>query len=160
MHVEPQVEHRWLENLLGDWTMETEFDMGGDTPMDNTFGTERVRLLGEVWVLCEMEGGMPGGDTAQSQMAIGYDQQQKSFVGTFISSCMTNLWVYTSGELDDAGKVLTLNTTGQSFTGQGMVPYQDIIEIVDKDHRILHARMLDENEVWHQFMTTRYTRQK
>ena len=73
---------------------------------------------------------------------------------------MTNLWVYTSGELDDAGKVLTLNTTGQSFTGQGMVPYQDIIEIVDKDHRILHAKMLDENEVWHEFMTTRYTRQK
>lgn len=158
MHVEPQVEHRWLENLLGEWTIETEVDMGAEKPMPASVGKESVRQLADIWVLCDMEGGMPGDGTARSQMTLGYDTQAKSFVGSFISSCMAYLWVYTSGTLDDAGTTLTLNTTGPSFTGNGVSQYQDIIEIVDEDHRILHAMMLDESEVWQEFMTTRYIR--
>ncbi|QDU77306.1 hypothetical protein Pan97_43730 [Bremerella volcania] len=160
MHVEPQVEHNWLENLLGEWTLESEADMSPDMPKQTSVGIELVRKLGDVWVLCEMELEMPGGDTAKSQMTLGYDPQAKSFVGSFISSCMCHLWIYSSGTLDDAGKVLTLDATGPSFSGEGMSQYQDVIEIVDEDHRILHARLLDENEVWQEFMTTRYTRKK
>ncbi|MBA2114361.1 DUF1579 domain-containing protein [Bremerella alba] len=160
MHVEPQVEHRWLENLLGDWTIEAEMDMGPGKPRETSVGKESVRLLGEVWVLCDMESDMPEGSTALSQMALGYDPQQKSFVGSFVSSSMATLWIYGGGTLNDAGNQLTLNTTGPSFTGEGMSQYQDVIEIVDKDHRILHSFMLDENEVWQEFMTAKYTRQQ
>lgn len=160
MHADPQVEHRWLENLLGEWTIETVTDMGSDDSNQTSVGTERVSMLGDVWVVCELQWGMPTGGTALSQMTLGYDTQAKSYVGSFVSSCMTHLWVYTSGALDDEGKRLTLNTTGPSFTGNGTSQFQDIIEIVDEDHRILHAMMLDENEVWHEFMTSRYTRKK
>jgi len=160
MHVEPQIEHRWLENLLGDWTVEAEMEMGPDKPRETSAGKESVRQLGDLWVLCDIESSLPGGGTMLSQMTIGYDPQAKAFVGTFVSTCMAYLWVYHSGTLDDAGKVLTLNATGPSFTGEGMSQYQDVIEIVDDDHRILHALMLDENEVWQEFMTTRYTRTK
>lgn len=160
MHADPQVEHRWLENLVGDWTIETETDMGPDDPNQPSTGTERVRMLGDVWVVCELQWGMPGGSTALSQMTLGYDSEAKSYVGSFVSSCMTYLWIYTSGALDDVGKKLTLNTTGPSFSGNGTGQFQDIIEVVDEDHRILRGMMLDENEVWHEFMTSKYTRKK
>lgn len=160
MHVEPLVEHRWLENLLGDWTIETDMDMGPNQLKGTSVGKESVRLLGDLWVLCDMESEMPEGDMALSQMTLGYDPQKKSFVGSFVSSCMAHLWVYEYGTLDDAGKTLTLNATGPSFTGDGMSQFQDVIEIVNKDCRILHALMLDENEVWQEFMTAKYTRKK
>ena len=42
---------------------------------------------------------------------------------------MTHLWVY-DGALDAAGKVLTLDAEGPSFTGDGTTAkYQDVIEI-------------------------------
>ncbi len=160
MHVEPQVEHRWLENLVGEWTLESEADMGPDQQTYKTVGKERVQMLGEVWAFCEMESGVPDGEIAYSQMTLGYDPRAKSFVGTFVTSCMTYLWVYANGVLDDAGKVLTLNAVGPKFFGDGITQYQDVIEIVDDDHRILRGMMLDENEVWQEFMTTRYTRKR
>lgn len=160
MQVEPQVEHQWLDNLLGDWTTKMESDLCPDKPNEPSSGTEKVKRLGDVWVLCDMEWPMPDGQTAISQMTLGYDPQKKTFVGTFVSSCMTHLWVYESGTLDDAGKVLTLNSTGPNFNGTGMTQFQDIIEIVDEDHRLLRAMMLDENEVWQEFMVTSYIRNR
>ena len=44
-------------------------------------------------------------------MTLGYDPVQKRFVGTFIGSMMTHMWIY-NGTLDAAGKVLTLDTEG------------------------------------------------
>ena len=43
---EPTSQHRWLHQLLGDWTCESTADMGtGEAPMQGT-GTEHVRALG------------------------------------------------------------------------------------------------------------------
>lgn len=159
MHVEPQVEHNWLENLVGKWNMEAEMDMGPDKPQDHSRGVEYVRQLGDVWVICEGEWENPGGGVGRSMMTLGFDTNQKSFVGSFVGSMMTHLWTYDRGSLDDAGRVLTLNSTGPNFSGQGMSQYQDIIEIVDVDHRVLRSQVLDENEVWQHFMTANYTRQ-
>jgi hypothetical protein len=91
-------------------------------------------------------------------MTLGYDPGQKRFVGTFIGSMMTHLWIY-SGRLDDAGKVLTLDTEGPDFSGgPDLVPYQDIIEFVNDDHRILKSQLRDKDGNWQQFMTADYRR--
>ncbi len=63
---------------------------------------------------------MPGGDPATMLMSLGYDPAKKRFVGTWIGSMMTNLWVY-DGELDPTGKILTLNAEGPSFTDKDKV---------------------------------------
>ena len=111
MHAEPQKEHKWLEQLVGDWTTEMEGSGGPDQPPMKHTGTETVRSLG-VWVQCE--GVMPGDVAMKTVMTLGYDPAKKKFVGTFIGSMMTNLWVY-EGELDATGKVLTLDAEGPSF---------------------------------------------
>jgi hypothetical protein len=57
----------------------------------------------------------------------GYDPQQR-YVGTWIGSMMTHLWVY-DGAPDAAGRVLTLHTEGPHMAAEGqMAQYKDVIE--------------------------------
>ena len=157
---EPQKEHQWLLRLVGEWTYETEAIVQPGKPPEKFAGTESVRSLGSVWVLCEGWGEMPGGGTATTIMTLGYDPVNKRFVGTFIGSMMTNLWVY-DGELDPAAKVLTLDSEGPSFTTEGkMAKYRDVIEIKTDDHRVLTSNFLGDEGEWHHFMTANYRRKK
>jgi hypothetical protein len=156
---EPQAEHKWLEQLVGEWEWEMDAAMGADQPESKHSGTESVKSL-TVWVQCHGTHGMPDGNPALTVMTIGYDTAKKKFVGTFIGSMMTHLWVY-EGELDAAGKVLTLAADGPSFTDPTQTTkYQDKIEVVSPDHRILTSQALGGDGQWHQFMTAHYRRKK
>jgi hypothetical protein len=160
MHAEPQQEHQWLQKLVGDWTSEAECSMGPDKPMEKFTGTESVRSIGGLWMMCEGRGEMPGGGTATTVMTLGYDPVKKRYVGTFLGSMMTHLWIY-EGELDPSGKVLTLDTEGPSFTGDGkMAKYKDVIEFKSDDHRVLSSHALGDDGQWHGFMTAHYRRTK
>ena len=155
----PQQEHHWLDRLVGEWTSEMECVMGPGQPATKSRGTESVRSLGGLWTIGEGTGEMPEGGTAISVMTLGYDPKAGRFVGTFIASVMTYLWTY-SGSLDESGKVLALDAEGPSFTGEGTAKYQDRIEFVDDDHRILTSQMLGEDGEWNRFMTAHYHRKK
>ena len=72
---------------------------------------------------------------------------------------MTHLWRY-DGSLDAAGRILTLDTEGPSWTGDGTAKYKDIIEIVSDDHRTLTSRMLGDDGQWNEFMKAHYRRVK
>src|SRR5262245_66093699 len=86
MQAEPQKEHQWLQQLVGDWTFESECVMGPEQPPSKFMGTESVRSLGALWVLCEGRGEMPGGGMATTLMTLGYDPAKKRYVGTFVGS--------------------------------------------------------------------------
>ena len=61
------------------------------------------------------------------------------------------------GALDAAGKMLTLDTEGPSFTGYGsLVPYLDIIEIESDDYWALKSRAPDKERTWVEFMMAHY----
>ena len=156
MNVEIQREHQWLQKLVGEWTFENECVMGPDQPPMKAVGTDSVRSLGGVWVLCEGRCEMPSGGPMMSIMTLGYDPARKRFVGTFIASVMTFLWIYDGGL---TGDTLTLDADGPSFTGDGkLVKYQDIIEIKSDDHRTLTSQSLGADGKWHRFMTVNYRR--
>ena len=158
MHTEPQQEHQWLQQIVGEWTSEMEATMAPGQPPAKFSGKDRVRSLGGLWVICEGEGEMPDGDTGYTIMTLGYDPAKKRFVGTFIGSMMAGMWLY-EGQL--AGNVLTLDTEGPSFADPNkMAKYQDILEIVGPDHRILKSRTLGEDGAWTEFMTANYRRTK
>jgi uncharacterized protein YndB with AHSA1/START domain len=160
MAAQPQPEHQWLEKLLGEWTYEHEASMQPGQPAIKLKGSETVRSLGGLWTVGEGQGEMPGGSTARSVMTLGYDPQRSRFVGTFVASMMTHLWLY-EGSLDPAGKVLTLDTEGPNFgPGGGMRKYQDVISFRSDDHRTLTSRMLGDDGQWHEFMIANYRRKK
>lgn len=157
---EPQKEHQWLQRLVGEWTYETEAVMGPDQPPMKSQGTESVRSLGGLWTLGEGQGEMPDGSPATTLMTLGYDPQKGRFVGTWIGSMMTNLWVY-DGELEADGRTLSLYSEGPSMSGDGtMGKYRDAIEMVGDDERIMTAAWQGEGGSWNQFMTMRYRRKK
>ena len=128
-------------------------------------GTESVRSLGGVWTIGEGKGEMPGGGTGYTVMTLGYDPAKKRFLGAFIGSMMTHLWIY-DGSLDESGKILTLDAEGPGFTADGgivegkMVKYQDIIEFKSDDHRTLSSRMLTDAGEWVGIMSADYHRAK
>jgi hypothetical protein len=158
MQVEPQNEHKWLQQLAGNWIFEGECNMGPDAPPMKSNGNDHTQMLGELWALREWEHVMPEGPSGKSLMTIGFDPDRKRFVGTFISSMMTYMWTY-EGELDPSGKVLTLNAEGPSFAGDGsMAKYQDIIEITGPSEHQFYSQSLGPDGKWNRFMTTTFRR--
>jgi hypothetical protein len=72
---------------------------------------------------------------------------------------MTHLWPY-FGSLDASNGILTLDSEGPSFSGDGtMAKYQDVIEFITQDHRTLTARVQSADGAWQQFMVAHYRRQ-
>lgn len=162
MQAVPQEEHLWLQQLVGEWTTEAQMTAGPE-PGEACKGTEKVRSLGGLWVMAEGQGQMPDGGSATMIMTIGYDPTKKRYVGTWVGSMMTHLWIY-DGELDSAGKVLTLNSEGPDMS-PGATPgkrakYQDVIEIKSADHRTLTSHCQSDDGNWQQFMTANYRRTK
>ena len=155
----PQAEHRWLQRLVGEWTSEAEATMEPGKPPERSKGTEHVRSLGDLWILGEGKGDMPGGGAAAMLLTLGYDPQRKRFVGTWVGSMMTHLWIY-DGTLDASGRVLTLDTEGPSMTAPetAMGKYRDVIEFLSDDHRTLTSHVLGDDGTWRKFMTAHYRR--
>jgi hypothetical protein len=160
MQVEVQKEHEWLRRLVGSWTYESEAIMAPGQPPVKMVGSELVRSLGDVWVICEGKGECPGEGTGFTVMSLGYDTAKKRFVGSFIGSMMTNLWIY-DGALDPTGTKLVLDAEGPTMAGDGSTAkYQDTIEIKSPDHRVLRSSILLPDGKWQQFMTSHYRRVK
>ncbi len=160
MKMEPQKEHQWLQRFVGEWTFEGEATMEPGQPPSKFTGTESVRSIGDLWFLAEGQGEMPGGGPATTLLTLGYDSQKQRYVGTWIGSMMTHLWVY-DGALDAAGRVLTLATEGPDMAVEGkMAKYKDVIEFKSDDHRVLTSHMLGDDGEWHGFMTANYRRKQ
>jgi hypothetical protein len=158
MNVKPQKQHQWLDKFIGEWTSETEYNMEPNGEPSKFTGTEVVRSIDGVWIVAEGLGYLPDGGTGTTMMTLGFDPQIDRFVGTFVGSMMTHLWLY-NGSLDATEKVLTLDTEGPNFSQTTMAKYQDIIEFVSDDHRVMKSQILMEDGNWNQFMTAHYRRQ-
>ncbi|HEY9630034.1 MAG TPA: DUF1579 domain-containing protein [Coleofasciculaceae cyanobacterium] len=165
MPEKPQKEHQWLQKLIGEWTYETEVSMESDQPAEKATGTETVRYLGSqpsasggLWIVAEGQGEMPGCGEITTLVTLGYDPQKQRYVGTWIGSIMTYLWLY-DGELDATEKMLTLNSTGPAMTGQGKTAkYKDVMEFKSDNHRVMTSHVLNDDGQWHSFMTVNYRR--
>lgn len=159
MQAKSQKEHQWLQKLVGEWTYESEASMGADQPAEKATGTETVRSLGELWIVAEGQGEMPGCGTATTIMTIGYDPQKQQFTGTWVGSMMTYLWLY-DGELDATEKILTLNSEGPAMSDEAgkLAKYRDVIEFKNDAHRVMTSHVLGDDGQWHQFMTVNYRR--
>ena len=158
MNPEPHAMHRWLQQLLGDWTTESHCDTGPGEPPQQSTGAEHVRALGDLWVVCEGTGTMPGGGEARMLMTLGYDPDKNRFRGTWVGSMMTHMFVY-EGTLDADEKVLTLETEGPSFKGDGKTArYRDVITWVSSSERTLTSFGQHPDGSWSQFMAATYRR--
>ena len=119
MKTEPQMEHQWLQKLVGEWTYEADATMEPGKPPEKFKGTESVRSLGGLWILAEGQGEMPGCGAATTLLTLGYDPQKQRYVGTWIGSMMTHLWVY-NGTLDATGQYLAASPLEPTSTASSV----------------------------------------
>ena len=151
----------WLQTLVGEWTYEAQDLSSSDQPSEPVRGIETVRPLGGIWMLFEGQGDVPGVGTGTSLMTLGYDPEKACFVGTWVGSMMPNLWIYERGSLDVAKKVLTLESEGPSFTGDGKTSkYRDFMEVLDEGRRIVASEVLGSDGQWKRFMVSNYRRRR
>lgn len=151
-------EHAWLQRLVGEWTAEGTAEMSPGEPPQTWTVEETVRAIGEVWIQAEGRGTLPDGSPSLMQITLGYDPQRARFVGTFVGSMMTHLWIY-DGSLDADERVLTLDAEGPSMTDPTKTTkYRDIFEIVNADERLLISEVQRPDGTWQKFMTARYRR--
>lgn len=154
---EPTKQHAWLDGFAGNWATKSEARMGPDQPSIECSGTLTSRKLGGFWVLNEMKGDM-GGAPMTGVQTIGYDEEKKKYVGTWVDSMTPFMWQY-EGELDSSGKTLTLEADGPNFmTGGKLTKFQDIYEFKSADEIIMTSKMLGEDNKWFTFMTGSATR--
>lgn len=156
MQVEVLEQHKWLKQMVGRWEFDIRSTMAPGQEPEHSTGAETMSMLGDAWLISE--GGSGEGDQAwKSMLTLGYDPKQERFVGTFVASMMTHLWIY-NGTLDGSGKALTLDTEGPNFTDGAMAKYQDIYTMVGPDERTLASRALNEDGSWFEFMFATYRR--
>ena len=153
-------EHDWLKQFVGEWDCKGEAPGPDGTTMKWEV-RETGRMIGDAWLALEGVGEMPGGGPSRTVMTLGYDPAKQKFVGTFIGSMMTHLWVY-SGALEAGRRVLTLEAEGPDFSNPGRtLLYQDIITRESDDDRKLESRSRGEDGTWGPiFMTAHYRRRK
>ena len=157
MQAEATKEHAWLKKLAGEWAFVSECPAGPDGAPMRSEGRESVRMVGELWAVGEMTGEMPDGKPMTAILTLGFDPAKGTFVGTWIGSPMTHMFVY-EGELDASGTRLTLGTRGPSCMGEGECDYQDIVELTPEGNRVLRSRVQGENGEWTEFMRAEFTR--
>src|SRR5262245_12291513 len=123
----PQKEHEWLQQLVGEWETEAEMVVAPGQPTVKCKGTETVRTLGGLWILGEHKGDFMG-VPVNGVMTVGYDQQKKKFVGTWVCSMCEQMFQY-EGSL--SGNVLTLETEGPNPTTGKTAKMRDVMEVKD-----------------------------
>ena len=131
--------------------------MGPGKPPVKSKGTESVRSLGGFWSVSEMKGECLGVKVT-GLMTVGYDPQKKKYVGTWVCSMSDWLCKY---EGTAAGKVLTLECEGPSPADPAKTSkMRDVIEIKDKDTKVLKSFLQTEDGKWVPFMTMTSRRKK
>lgn len=155
----PRAEHKWLQNIAGNWTYEFECSMGPDLPPEKSSGPMSASMLGDVWVVMESESKAPqSGETVHSVWTLGFDPQKERVVGSFVCSVMTYFWTY-NGKIDFDSNTMTLDAPGPGFGDPSrIVDYQDIIQFIDQDYFVLRSQMKLESGEWVPFMRGDYRR--
>lgn len=165
MDLKETSEHQWLQQLIGEWTFTGKMMMPPTPESDDkpgtaeSSGTESVRALGKFWVIASTSGTMPcSGDMMQGVIQIGFDHALNRFRGSWIGSPMSKMYIY-DGYLDDKRRILTLESTGPSFTDPTKETlYRDIIEIVDANNRLFYSQVRNDDNSWTEFLRCEYKR--
>ncbi|MDX2017466.1 MAG: DUF1579 domain-containing protein [Planctomycetota bacterium] len=157
-HSQPTNEHLWLKRFVGQWEVESECSMGPDQPPMKGRGVEQVRMLGDLWLIAESSFSMPGAGEGSAVLTLGFDPLRRKFLGTWVGSMMTHLFVY-EGELDEATGTLPLSCTGPDFADPTkLAPYLDVYRLAPTGERSLVSHMRGPDGHWVPFMTSSYRR--
>lgn len=149
----PQKEHEFLQRIVGDWEMVSSSMHQGCGPGSDQSFTETFRSVDGLWFI-----GEGNGSEMTTIITLGFDPAKGEFVGTWIGSGMTYLWIY-KGWLEPDGKTLVLEAEGPRMDGaEGTGIYHDIITLHDDNRRTFSGSMQQPDGSFKQFMSSEFRR--
>jgi len=110
----PGEHHKWLQQLVGTWTVESEMAPPGAPAMKAT-GTDTVRSIGGRWIISELKSDVPGMGMMHAVSTLGYDPVKGKYQGTWVDSILDHIWIY-SGTLDATPALGDIVTSSKSRT--------------------------------------------
>jgi Protein of unknown function (DUF1579) len=147
----PLAGNEWLKQFAGEWDSDGEAMPAPGQPPIKSKGTESARMLGEHWVIAQ-------GQSTFMEMpfsfvfSLGYDPARQKFVGTWVDSVSSYLWLY-EGTLDASGKTLTLESEGPFAGTPGkLAKFRETIEFPSKDQRVFKTHVLVDGK-WQPLVT-------
>jgi hypothetical protein len=154
----PTPAHEWLEQFIGEWEFSPPPPPGVPAPQTQQTYVQTFRSLRGIWFIGEGEMPEPDGTIGTTITTLGFDPARNRFVGTWIGSMMSHLWVY-EGELDAERRILSLYTVGPDMSGDsGLVHYCDAFEMVDPGYYVQRSSIRSDDGTWAEFMAVDYRR--
>lgn len=128
--------HEYLKQFEGAWDAVSKFQMQPGQPPVESKGSEVAKLTsGGLWLVFEYKGDMFG-QPFTGHGVMGYDTQKKKFVGTWVDSMATGLFL-SEGTCDDKGKVFTSVMEGTDPESGKPMKMKHVSEIKDADRKTL-----------------------
>jgi hypothetical protein len=154
----PTKEHQWLQQLAGEWETDAEAALGPGQTLKCT-GTESARSIGGFWIVNQVTSNVMG-TAMHAVLTLGYDDQKKKYIGTWVDSTSNRMWRY-EGSVDAAGKVLTLEADGPNPLEPGKTcKFRDVTELKSADRKVLTSSMQTADGKWVSFLTVNSRRKK
>ena len=148
----------WLHKFVGQWEVSHGDSEAGEASMAPT-GTIEGKMLGERWVVNETvaEG---GGMKVHAIQVLGFDEQKKKYVGTWMDSSSDYIWHY-EGTLDEKTSTLSLEAEGPNFMdGDGLANFRDSYQFKSADHIVASTAIQMKDGSWKTIMTADVRRKK
>ena len=154
MATDTQTEQEWLDRLVGDWACVGGAALAPDEEPALIHGQETFRRLGEHWVISEGDGTSLDGEVSSGMFTIGFDTDKQTFVGSFVCTDLSNLWVFPSGTLSEDGNSLTLECEAPNFLAKdgSTAKFREVFSFDSPDHRTLTAYIQRPDGEWEKFM--------
>ena len=141
-------EHGWLQQFIGEWESEAECFCDPDGPPMINKGTEKIRALGDFWIVSEIKSDADSSFPFASLMMIGYDQEKGKYVGTWADTMSGFMFKY-EGSVSDDGKKLTLETEGFCPMNPGVLTkFREELELKSPDHKFFTSSIQGEDGEW------------
>lgn len=136
----PAKEHEYLKQFEGKWEAVSRFMMEPGKPAVESKGTETGTMTcNGLWLVFEYRGEMMG-QTFTGHGTMGYDLQKKKFVGSWIDSMATGLFI-AEGTSDEKGTVFTMVMEGTDPMTGKTLKMKQVSVIKDKDTKTLTFSM-------------------
>lgn len=153
----PGPQHNMLDIFVGTWDVTANFDTGPGQPPETASGqmTNAWQLEGR-WLKQEYSGQMASLGSFRGLGFLGYDNLQKTFVGTWMDTLSTSCFM-SKGNFDDANATFTL--TGD-FTVEGGEKYKQkqVMSVLSPDRYVVTMYLTGPDGVEFKTGNLEYTR--
>jgi hypothetical protein len=133
----PGAEHRWLDPLVGSWTIDVRWQRAGRTETRVTGTSENRWILDGRFLLCESTAG-DGPSRIDAMTIFGFDNRQKKYFALGLHNLATYI-TQPSGSYDPSTHSFLLSGRERNEVTGGAIVYRELISIEGPDRYVLRV---------------------